>query len=85
MSEAIPGLVVSTWSGVGVPKGTPGDIVDRLNREINAGLKTTAMQKHYADVGASPLFFTPAEMRAMIAADVVKWAKVVKDAGIQPD
>jgi tripartite-type tricarboxylate transporter receptor subunit TctC len=85
MSETIPGLVVSTWSGVGAPKGTPDDIVDRLNREINAGLKTTEMQKHYADVGASALFFTPAEMRAMIAADVAKWAKVVKDAGIQPD
>jgi tripartite-type tricarboxylate transporter receptor subunit TctC len=85
MSEALPGFVVSTWSGIGVPKGTPSEIVERLNREINAGLKTEDMQKRYAAVGASPLFFTPAEMHTMIAADVVKWAKVVKDAGIRPD
>jgi tripartite-type tricarboxylate transporter receptor subunit TctC len=85
ISETLPGFVVSTWSGIGVPKGTPSDIVERLNHEINAGLKTAEMQQRYAAVGASPLFFTPADMHTMIAADVVKWAKVVKDAGIKPD
>jgi tripartite-type tricarboxylate transporter receptor subunit TctC len=85
MAETVPGFVVSTWSGIGVPKGTPSEIIDRLNREINAGLATAEMQKRYADVGASPLLFTPVSMRSMIAADVVKWAKVVKDAGIKPD
>jgi tripartite-type tricarboxylate transporter receptor subunit TctC len=85
ISETLPGFVVSTWSGIGVPKGTPSDIVERLNHEINAGLKTAEMQQRYAAVGASPLFFSPADMHTMIAADVVKWAKVVKDAGIKPD
>jgi tripartite-type tricarboxylate transporter receptor subunit TctC len=85
ISETLPGFVVSTWSGIGVPKGTPTDIVERLNHEINAGLKTAEMQQRYAAVGASPLFFSPADMHTMIAADVVKWAKVVKDAGIKPD
>jgi tripartite-type tricarboxylate transporter receptor subunit TctC len=85
ISETLPGFVVSTWSGIGVPKGTPSDIVERLNHEINAGLKTAEMQQRYAAVGASPLFFSPADMHTMIAADVVKWAKVVMDAGIKPD
>jgi tripartite-type tricarboxylate transporter receptor subunit TctC len=85
MSETIPGFVVSTWSGIGVPKGTPNAIVERLNKEINAGLATAEMKKRFADVGASPLFFAPDEMRTMIASDVKKWAKVVKDAGIKPD
>jgi tripartite-type tricarboxylate transporter receptor subunit TctC len=85
VAETIAGFEVSTWSGVGAPKGTPGEIIERLNREINAGLAEPGITSRLADVGASPLRFTPAEFAARIAGDVEKWAKVVRLAGIQPD
>jgi tripartite-type tricarboxylate transporter receptor subunit TctC len=81
--ETIAGFEVSTWSGIGVPKGTPPDIVERLNREVNAGLDNPALKARLADVGGTPLRFTPAEFSARIAADIEKWARVVKQAGIQ--
>jgi tripartite-type tricarboxylate transporter receptor subunit TctC len=85
MAETIAGFEVSTWSGVGAPKGTPADIVERLNREINAGLADPGITSRLADVGAVPLRFSSAEFAARIAGDVEKWAKVVRLAGIQPD
>jgi tripartite-type tricarboxylate transporter receptor subunit TctC len=85
VGETIPGFEVNTWSGAAAPKGTPGDIIERLNREIAAGLGDAALMSRFADVGAVPLKFTPAEFGARIAADVEKWAKVVRLAGIQPD
>ncbi len=66
-----------------MPKGTPPDIVERLNREVNAGLDNPALKARLADVGGTPLRFTPAEFSARIAADIEKWARVVKQAGIQ--
>jgi tripartite-type tricarboxylate transporter receptor subunit TctC len=85
VGETIPGFEVNTWSGAAAPKGTPADIIERLNREIAAGLGDAALMSRFADVGAVPLKFTPAEFGARIAADVEKWAKVVRLAGIQPD
>jgi tripartite-type tricarboxylate transporter receptor subunit TctC len=85
MSETIPGLEVSTWSGIGAPKGTPAEVVEGLNREVNAGLADAGLRGRFAEVGAVPLSWTPAEFAARIARDIDKWAKVVKAAGIQPD
>jgi tripartite-type tricarboxylate transporter receptor subunit TctC len=85
MGETIAGFEVSTWSGVGVPRGTPAEIIDRLNRDINAGLKDPAIAARFTEVGAVPLFFTPAELAARIARDVEKWAKVVELAGMKPE
>ena len=85
MGEFIPGFEATTWNGVGAPKGTPPEIVERLNREINAGLQDAALLKRFADVGGVPIRVTPAEMAAMIAKDTDKWAKVVKAAGLQPE
>ena len=84
MSESIAGLEVSTWSGVGVPSGTPADMIERLNREINAGLADAGLRARFAEVGAVPLQLTPDELRARITRDVEKWAKVTKLAGIEP-
>jgi tripartite-type tricarboxylate transporter receptor subunit TctC len=84
IGETIPGLEVTTWSGVGAPAGTPNDVIERLAREINAGLADPGVLKRFAEVGAVPLRYTPAEMRAMIARDQEKWARVVKLAGIEP-
>jgi tripartite-type tricarboxylate transporter receptor subunit TctC len=84
IGETIPGFEVTTWSGVGAPAGTPNDIVERLAREINAGLADPGVQKRYAEVGAVPLRYSPAEMRKMIALDQEKWAQVVRRAGLEP-
>jgi tripartite-type tricarboxylate transporter receptor subunit TctC len=85
MGEAIPGFDVSGWTGVGAPRGTPSDIIERLNREINAGLADAGVRSRFADVGATPVRFTPAEASAKIAGDIEKWAKVIRGAGIKPD
>jgi len=84
MGELVPGFEARTWNGVGAPRGTPPEIVDRLNREINAGLQDATLLKRLADVGGSPIRATPAEMAELLAKDIEKWAKVVKAAGLQP-
>jgi tripartite-type tricarboxylate transporter receptor subunit TctC len=85
MGEVIPGFEAATWNGVGAPKGTPPEIIERLNREINAGLQDAALLKRLADVGGTPIRVSPAEMTAMIAKDTEKWARVVKAAGLQAE
>jgi len=85
INETIAGLEVTPWTAVGVPSGTPVEIVARLNREINAGLNDPAIKARMGEVGGVPLIYTPAELRALIASDTAKWAKVVAQAGIQPE
>jgi tripartite-type tricarboxylate transporter receptor subunit TctC len=85
VGETIPGLEVTPWTAVGVPRGTPSDVVERLSHEINAGLADPGLKARLAAVGGVPLIYTPDELRALIARDVVKWAKVVKRAGIEPE
>jgi tripartite-type tricarboxylate transporter receptor subunit TctC len=85
MSETIPGFEVSTWSGLGAPKGISQEIVEKLDREIRAGLADATVKARLADVGGVPQPSTSAEFRARIAADIEKWAKVIKTAGIKPD
>jgi tripartite-type tricarboxylate transporter receptor subunit TctC len=85
MSEFISGFEARAWNGVGAPKGTPPEIVERLNREINAGLQDAALLKRVADIGGVPIRATPTEMAEMIARDTDKWAKAVKAAGLTPE
>jgi tripartite-type tricarboxylate transporter receptor subunit TctC len=85
MGELIPGFEATTWNGIGAPKGTPPEIVERLNREINAGLQDAALLKRLADVGGVPIRATPTQMAEMIAKETDKWAKVVKAAGLEPE
>ena len=85
MGEVIAGFEAATWNGVGAPKGTPHEIIERLNHEINAGLHDAALLKRLADVGGTPIRVSPAEMAAMIAKDTEKWARVVKAAGLQAE
>jgi tripartite-type tricarboxylate transporter receptor subunit TctC len=85
IGETIPGLEVSTWSGIGVPAGTPTDIIERLSRETNAGLANPGIKARFAEVGAVPLPYDPAGMRAMIARDAEKWGRVVRLAGLSPE
>jgi len=81
--EIIPGLEVRTFSGLGVPSGTPPEIVARLNKEINAGLANPTIKARFADVGASPVIMSSAEANAFVKAQTEKWAKVIKSAGIK--
>jgi tripartite-type tricarboxylate transporter receptor subunit TctC len=84
LAEVIPSFDVSGWTGVAAPHGTPEPIVERLNREINAGLDDPGIRKRFDEVGAVPFKLTPAEARSRIARDIEKWAKVVKGAGLEP-
>jgi tripartite-type tricarboxylate transporter receptor subunit TctC len=85
MGETVAGYEVTPWSALAVPAGTPGDIVERLNREVNAGLADPGVHARFAEIGASPLVYSPTEIRAVVAQNVEKWAKVVKAAGIEPE
>jgi tripartite-type tricarboxylate transporter receptor subunit TctC len=85
MGETIAGFEVTPWTALGVPSGTPGEIVERLNREINAGLADPSVRVRMAEVGGVPLVYSPAELRALIGRDAAKWARVVEQAGIKPE
>jgi tripartite-type tricarboxylate transporter receptor subunit TctC len=84
IAEAVPGYEASTWNGVGAPKGTPREIVEKLNREINAGLADPRIKARIADLGSMPLPLTPAEFGKLLARDTDKWAKVIRAANIKP-
>ena len=83
--DFLPGYEVSVWFGVGAPKNTPSEIVDKLNKEINAGLADPNIKARLADLGGEPLTGSPAELAKMIADDTEKWAKVIRAAGIKAD
>ncbi len=85
LAEVIPSFDVSGWTGVAAPRGTPEPVVERLNREINAGLDDAGVRKRFDEVGAVPFKLTTAEARSRIASDIEKWAKIVKGAGIAPE
>ncbi len=85
MGETIAGFEVTPWTALGVPTGTPNEIIERLNATINSGLTDPGIKARMAEVGGIPLVYTPAELRALIASDVAKWAKVVQRAGIAPE
>jgi tripartite-type tricarboxylate transporter receptor subunit TctC len=84
-AETIPGFDVTPWTGVGVPRGTPSAIIERLNREINAGLADPSIKAQLAEIGGTPIIYSPNEMTTMIARDTAKWARVIKQAGMKPE
>jgi tripartite-type tricarboxylate transporter receptor subunit TctC len=85
VDEFVPGYEASAWFGVGAPKATPAEIVEKLNKEINAGLADPKMKARLADLGGTVLVGSPAEFGTFIADETEKWAKVVKFAGIKPE
>jgi tripartite-type tricarboxylate transporter receptor subunit TctC len=85
LSQFLPGFEASAWGGFGVPKNTPAEIVDTLNKEINAGLADPKIKGRLADLGSTPFPGSPADFGKLIADETEKWAKVVKFAGIKPE
>ena len=84
VAETMAGYEASTWAGIGAPRGTPPEIIERLGREVNAGLAQPDIRARLADVGTVPMVLSAAEFRAYIAAEAAKWDKVVKIAGNKP-
>lgn len=84
VGETIAGFEVKAWTGVGVPRGTPSAVIERLNREINAGLADPGIKAKLAEVGGTPLFYTPGELGALVASETKRWSDLIKRAGIQP-
>jgi tripartite-type tricarboxylate transporter receptor subunit TctC len=85
IGETIPGYEANSWAGVGVPRETPAHIIERLNREINAGLTDPTVKARLAEVSATPLVLSSAEFGTYVASEVEKWGTVVKRAGIKPE
>jgi len=85
IAETLPGYEARTWAGVGVPRGTPTEIIARINQEVNAGLANAVIQARLAEIGTVPMIFTAAEFGAYVAAEFEKWAKVVKFASTKAD
>jgi tripartite-type tricarboxylate transporter receptor subunit TctC len=85
MSEFLPGYEASGWYGIVVPRATPAEIVEKLNKEINAGLADARMSERLADLGCAVFAGSPAHFGKFIAEEIEKWGKVVKFAGIKPE
>ena len=85
VGEFLPGYAASGLQGVGAPKNTPTDIVDKLNKEINAGLTDPKIKARIADLGGTVLAGSPADFGKLIAEETEKWAKVIKFANIKPE
>ena len=85
VSEFVPGYEASFWYGVCAPKATPAEIVDKLNKEINAGLADLNMKTRFADLGGTVLAGSPADFGKLIAEETEKWGKVVRFTGIKAD
>jgi len=83
VGEFVPGYEASGWSGIGSPKNTPSQIVDKLNAETNAGLADPKIKARLADLGGTPLAGSPADFGKFIADETEKWGKVVRAANIK--
>jgi tripartite-type tricarboxylate transporter receptor subunit TctC len=79
----VPGYAVTGWLGVGVPKNTPPEIIDRLNKEMNATLADPETLARLASLGSEPFTGSPTDFGKFIAVETEKWAKVVRFAGLK--
>jgi tripartite-type tricarboxylate transporter receptor subunit TctC len=85
VAETLPGYEAAAFTGVGVPTDTPDAVIERLNREINAGLSDPAIKARLTELTVTPLVLTPAEFGAYMVAETEKWAKVIKLANIKAE
>ncbi len=85
VGEFLPGYEASVWFGVGAPRQTPSDIIERLNKEINLGLADPVLKTRIGELGGTPLKGSPADFERLFAGDTGKWAKVIRAANIKPE
>jgi tripartite-type tricarboxylate transporter receptor subunit TctC len=85
IADVVTGYTVTGWLGVGAPRGTPPEVVERLNREINAALAKPAVSGRMAELGSEIFTGSPADFGRLIAEETEKWAKVVRFAGLKAD
>jgi tripartite-type tricarboxylate transporter receptor subunit TctC len=85
IADFVPGYEASQWYGISAPANTPADIIEKLNREINAGIADPGMKARLAAIGGEPLPGPPETFGKLIAEETEKWAKVVRSAGIKPE
>jgi tripartite-type tricarboxylate transporter receptor subunit TctC len=83
VGEFVPGYTAEGWMGLGAPKGTPPEVVDRLNRELNTGLADESVKASFANLAAAPLMMSPKEFGAHVATETEKWGRVIRAAGIK--
>jgi tripartite-type tricarboxylate transporter receptor subunit TctC len=85
MAEAVPGYEASAWFGLGAPKDTPAEIIERLNTEVTAGLADPKIRERLGDLGGVPMPMSAAEFGTHLANETEKWAKVVRTINIKPE
>lgn len=85
VGEFLPGFEASVWLGIGAPRNTPAEIIDRLNKEINAGLADPGIRSRFASFGSTVLPGSPSDFGKLIADETEKWAKVIRAANIKPE
>jgi tripartite-type tricarboxylate transporter receptor subunit TctC len=85
IGETVPGYEVSIWYGIAAPKGTPPEIVEKLNQAVNAVLADPKLQARLAELGGEPMPMTPAEFGKLVAEETEKWAKVIRAANIKAE
>ena len=85
VAEFVPGYEVSSWFGIGAPRGTPAAVIDKLNATINDGLADTKLQARIAEMASVPMRLSPAQFATLIVAETAKWARVVKMSGARAD
>jgi tripartite-type tricarboxylate transporter receptor subunit TctC len=83
--DSVPGFAVSGWLGIGAPKGTPAEIVERLNREVNAALADPVLKARMADIGSEPLPGSVADFAKLLGEETEKWAQVVRFSGLKAE
>jgi tripartite-type tricarboxylate transporter receptor subunit TctC len=85
VADTVPGYEASAWFGLGAPKGTPAEVIDKINQGVNAGLAEAKLKARFEDLGGMMLAGSAAEFGRIIVAETEKWAKVVKFSGARPD
>jgi tripartite-type tricarboxylate transporter receptor subunit TctC len=85
IGEFVPGYEASSWYGVGAPKATPAEIINKLNKEINAGLADPNIEARLADLGGTVLALSPADFGKLIADETEKWGNVIRALNIKAD
>jgi tripartite-type tricarboxylate transporter receptor subunit TctC len=85
LSETLPGYEASVWFGIGAPKRTPEEIIERLNKAINVSVADSELKARLVDLGGTVLGGSPADLGKLISDETKKWGKVIRAANIKPE